>query len=126
MAEWFKAPVLKTGVDASPPWVRIPLPPPPYAFGSGWQATRNERPHMFTIGQTIVFSVMLCVCYVFLVHARDLVDNARKQRGPELPNPEADKHMVLLLRGFGLLALFGIAVVALLMATGFGSRVTLE
>src|SRR5690606_5410526 len=29
MAEWFKAPVLKTGVGASPPWVRIPLPPPP-------------------------------------------------------------------------------------------------
>ncbi len=28
MAEWFKAPVLKTGVGASPPWVRIPLPPP--------------------------------------------------------------------------------------------------
>ena len=28
MAERFKAPVLKTGVGASPPWVRIPLPPP--------------------------------------------------------------------------------------------------
>ena len=28
MVEWFKAPVLKTGVGASPPWVRIPLPPP--------------------------------------------------------------------------------------------------
>lgn len=31
MAERFKAPVLKTGVGASPPWVRIPLPPP-HAF----------------------------------------------------------------------------------------------
>ena len=30
MVEWFKAPVLKTGVGASPPWVRIPLPPPFY------------------------------------------------------------------------------------------------
>ena len=28
MAEWTMAPVLKTGVGASPPWVRIPLPPP--------------------------------------------------------------------------------------------------
>ena len=28
MAEWFKAAVLKTAVDASPPWVRIPLLPP--------------------------------------------------------------------------------------------------
>jgi hypothetical protein len=29
VAEWFKAPVLKTGVRASAPWVRIP-PHPPY------------------------------------------------------------------------------------------------
>ena len=30
MAEWFKAPVLKTGVPARVPWVRIPpLPPEP-------------------------------------------------------------------------------------------------
>jgi hypothetical protein len=29
VAEWFKAPVLKTGVGATPPWVRIP-PLPPY------------------------------------------------------------------------------------------------
>ena len=28
MAERFKAPVLKTGVAAMPPWVRIPLSPP--------------------------------------------------------------------------------------------------
>ncbi len=28
MAERFKAPVLKTGVVAIPPWVRIPLSPP--------------------------------------------------------------------------------------------------
>jgi hypothetical protein len=27
VAEWFKAPVLKTGVGATPPWVRIPPPP---------------------------------------------------------------------------------------------------
>lgn len=30
MAERFKAPVLKTGVGASSPWVRIPLPPPQF------------------------------------------------------------------------------------------------
>ena len=28
VVEWFKAPVLKTGVGASPPWVRIPPHPP--------------------------------------------------------------------------------------------------
>ena len=30
MVEWFKAAVLKTAEDASPPWVRIPLSPPFY------------------------------------------------------------------------------------------------
>ena len=30
MAEWFKAPVLKTGVPARVPWVRIPPLPPKY------------------------------------------------------------------------------------------------
>ena len=33
MAEWFKAPVLKTGVVAIPPWVRIPPSPPGKADG---------------------------------------------------------------------------------------------
>jgi hypothetical protein len=28
VAEWFKAPVLKTGVPARVPWVRIPPLPP--------------------------------------------------------------------------------------------------
>ena len=28
VAEWFKAPVLKTGVGSRPPWVRIPPHPP--------------------------------------------------------------------------------------------------
>src|SRR5947209_4372235 len=32
MAERFKAPVLKTGVVAIPPWVRIPLSPPITVF----------------------------------------------------------------------------------------------
>src|SRR3954467_1253108 len=41
MAERFKAPVLKTGVGASPPWVRIPLPPPScFAL----RATQDWRP----------------------------------------------------------------------------------
>ena len=30
VAEWSNAPVLKTGVRESVPWVRIPPPPPPY------------------------------------------------------------------------------------------------
>ena len=29
-SSWLKAPVLKTGVDESLPWVRIPLSPPGY------------------------------------------------------------------------------------------------
>src|SRR4051812_21313011 len=32
VAEWFKAPVLKTGVPARVPWVRIPPLPPPDAI----------------------------------------------------------------------------------------------
>jgi hypothetical protein len=32
MAERFKAPVLKTGMGASPSWVRIPLSPPIMTF----------------------------------------------------------------------------------------------
>ena len=31
LAEWFKAPVLKTGVGSRPPWVRIPPRPPALA-----------------------------------------------------------------------------------------------
>jgi hypothetical protein len=32
VAEWFKAPVLKTGVPARVPWVRIPPLPPKTVF----------------------------------------------------------------------------------------------
>ena len=36
VAEWFKAPVLKTGVPARVPWVRIPpLPPPAFMLRRG-------------------------------------------------------------------------------------------
>jgi hypothetical protein len=38
VAEWFKAPVLKTGVGESPPWVRIP--PHPLSFQSVKQVLR--------------------------------------------------------------------------------------
>src|SRR5690606_10691692 len=37
VAEWFKAPVLKTGVGASPPWVRIPPLPPNTAECTLWR-----------------------------------------------------------------------------------------
>ncbi len=33
MAEWLKAPDLKSDVGASPPGVRIPPPPPPFLSG---------------------------------------------------------------------------------------------
>ena len=39
VAEWLKAPVLKTGRRSRASWVRIPPHPPHYAFGFGWQAT---------------------------------------------------------------------------------------
>ena len=41
MAEWFKAPVLKTGEGASPPWVRIPLSPPEGHDGPDNDAMQN-------------------------------------------------------------------------------------
>jgi hypothetical protein len=40
VAEWFKAPVLKTGVGASPPWVRIP-PHPPVPLSRLFARVRN-------------------------------------------------------------------------------------
>ena len=57
MAERFKAPVLKTGVGATSPWVKIPLPPPlapAKAFsrcGRGWifpLFSRVMREKLFT------------------------------------------------------------------------------
>ena len=41
VAERFKAPVLKTGVGASSPWVRIP-PHPPYNHPLPFAAIRNS------------------------------------------------------------------------------------
>jgi hypothetical protein len=48
MAEWSMAVVLKTTVGATPPGVRIPLPPPTFAHlanqvSYGWQANFWER-----------------------------------------------------------------------------------
>jgi hypothetical protein len=51
MAERFKAPVLKTGVGASSPWVRIPLPPPEFLskhlFSMRYSALIRLFPHFF-------------------------------------------------------------------------------
>src|ERR1700742_2039159 len=52
VAEWFKAPVLKTGVPARVPWVRIPpLPPasilpyrPPLDSGGAFAGERSISP----------------------------------------------------------------------------------
>ena len=45
MAERLKAPVLKTGVGVSPPWVRIPLRPPFQSLSghAARAAVRHER-----------------------------------------------------------------------------------
>jgi hypothetical protein len=40
VAEWFKAPVLKTGVGESPPWVRIP----PHPSGHMYSELKNRNP----------------------------------------------------------------------------------
>src|SRR6185437_1553135 len=40
VAEWFKAPVLKTGVPARVPWVRIPPLPPKFRFFPASTSTR--------------------------------------------------------------------------------------
>ena len=42
MAERFKAPVLKTGVRESVPWVRIP-PPPPLALAKAFSRSGGGR-----------------------------------------------------------------------------------
>ena len=53
VAEWFKAPVLKTGVGASLPWVRIP-PSPPLLLGRTFSApprahTEAQQPRAFAL-----------------------------------------------------------------------------
>ena len=66
MAEWFKAPVLKTGVPARVPWVRIPpLPPlliwfhPPPAlerrFQNNWGSAAGSR--LAGLGQMLICGV---------------------------------------------------------------------
>jgi hypothetical protein len=42
VAEWFKAPVLKTGVPARAPWVRIPPLPPIYDFCPGERTAQSK------------------------------------------------------------------------------------
>ena len=48
MAEWFKAPVLKTGVGASPPWVRIPPHPPAHCIRSSLVVSQCLDPQEIT------------------------------------------------------------------------------
>jgi hypothetical protein len=43
VAEWLKAPVLKTGRDESPSWVRIP--PPPFL------SLRNREVYILTLSK---------------------------------------------------------------------------
>lgn len=50
VAEWFNAPVLKTDVGVTLPWVRIP-PPPPLAPGAGSQGSGLVRRSVGSGGQ---------------------------------------------------------------------------
>ncbi len=50
VAEWFKAPVLKTGDSARGPWVRIPPPPPIIEKRAVARATALFLCRMGTIG----------------------------------------------------------------------------
>jgi hypothetical protein len=74
VAEWFKAPVLKTGVPARVPWVRIPPLPPEvienieqFDFFSVY-AQSSVQPVFDT--DTIGFFVTLAVLALFFITAR--------------------------------------------------------
>lgn len=63
VAEWFKAPVLKTGVPARVPWVRIPPLPPKYQQNQivdliGAHQCTNERtidPDLMVVAGVAIF-----------------------------------------------------------------------
>src|SRR6185437_16087512 len=55
VAEWFKAPVLKTGVGASPPWVRIPPPPPFWLIRIGPKPSEEVHKPQLNARHTGVF-----------------------------------------------------------------------
>src|SRR6266849_9760078 len=60
VAEWFKAPVLKTGVPARVPWVRIP-PLPPVDCSPLFAIVRNPQQSQYTTSKrcTYLFSSVL-------------------------------------------------------------------
>ena len=64
VAEWFKAPVLKTGVPARVPWVRIPpLPPEPielvYLFGFLVKYAQSNAPPIFLFAGLIAVVIAM-------------------------------------------------------------------
>jgi hypothetical protein len=68
VAEWFKAPVLKTGVPARVPWVRIP-PLPPVSCSPLFAFVRNPQlsafPRIAVLIRSPVFSIIKAVTVVF-------------------------------------------------------------
>jgi hypothetical protein len=72
VAEWFKAPVLKTGVPARVPWVRIP-PLPPESIEIAQQSGRISFCVQSGV-QTVLSVLAVCAaCYVGIRLAPDTV-----------------------------------------------------
>ena len=61
VAEWFKAPVLKTGRDESPSWVRIPPPPPASPRGAN---TSRELVFVLLVDSICIVPVSMLVAFV--------------------------------------------------------------
>ena len=61
MVEWFKAPVLKTGVGVPPPRVRIPLSPPlSSVFMDLEERVLNIQYNVFYLCSSLVIFIFCC------------------------------------------------------------------
>ena len=72
MAEWFKAPVLKTGVPARVPWVRIPpLPPKPIdiidVFGLLQEYAQSSAQSIWDDPDALFVAAVVVVAIIFSI-----------------------------------------------------------
>ena len=92
MAEWFKAPVLKTGVPARVPWVRIP-PLPPEAIEianqleiSGLYAQSSVQGFSAETDTIGLIVLIVATAVVFIA------SKAQSHKGKELAHTEQGKY----------------------------------
>ena len=88
MAEWFKAPVLKTGVPARVPWVRIPpLPPKPIEIVDNCSfydlCAQSSAQSVFDDTDTIGLIVLLVVVAALFIASKW---QARKAKADGVPS----------------------------------------